>query len=202
MASIVAGWTEHTEENEHVGEVKGYVSSLPDVWEFVRQQNENKVLQREAWLKFTAHSAAPPTIVWEHLTEPAKRAAWMDAHGNEIVGAAGGRIGPGSEYHCAHGENHDIQVLTVFDRRPVNHITFMIPMGEGVALRYTDCVMPSGTGTRIVTYAAAPSSTDTGDPLPPEVASEMAGPVGDSYQAQLQQLAELSTQAAKALPSA
>ena len=44
IAPMVAGWTDHTEEYEHVGEVKGYVSSLAEIWAFVRQQNENKVL--------------------------------------------------------------------------------------------------------------------------------------------------------------
>jgi len=196
--NIVAGWIEHTEEYEHVGEVKGYVSSLPDVWDFIRRQNEDKVIQRDAWLTMSAHSAAPPALVWDHLVDPVKRAAWMNAHGNEIRNEIEGRIGPGSEYHCAHGDN-EILVFTVLDRRPLDYITFLIPVGEGMAMRYTDYVVASGTGSRIVSLAAPVFSTATGDPVSDEVLGELAGPVGDPYAQSLQTLAEMAARAAESL---
>ena len=107
---IVAGWTQHTETYEHVGELRGYVSSLPEVWEFARGQNEDKVLQREAWVSLSAHSAAPPAIVWDHLVDPVKRGQWMDAT-TSMVGEEAGRVVPGTEYHCAHGPDHLTTVL-------------------------------------------------------------------------------------------
>lgn len=196
---IVAGWTEHTEEYEHVGEVKGYVSSLPDVWAFVRQQNENKVLQREAWLSFSAHSKAPPAVVWDQLVNPLARTRWLGANDNEVVGGVGGRIGPGTEYHCAHGEDNDILIFTVLDMRPVDYVTWVIPMGEGMAMRYTDYVIPSGTGTRIVSYSAPLFLAETGEDVSDDLLAQMVDPVGDPYRASLHRLAVMADEATDSL---
>lgn len=202
VADIVAGWIEHAEEYEHVGEVSGYVSSLPDVWEAVRRQNEDKVLEQDAWMTISARSAAPPTIVWDYLVDPIKRAVWLGAHGNDIVGASGGRIGPGSEYHCAHGDDHDILVFTVLDRRPLDYVTFLIPLGDGIAMRYTDYVIADGTGTRIVTHAAAPHSIESGEPLGDDALGEMAGFFLANFKPQIETLADLAAAAAADLTPA
>jgi hypothetical protein len=45
------------------------------VWSFVRQQNENKVLQRDAWISVRAHSQAPPAIVCEAVVEDVESTA-------------------------------------------------------------------------------------------------------------------------------
>jgi hypothetical protein len=192
VQGIVAGWTEHTEEYEHVGQVRGYVSSLPDVWTFVRQQNENKVLQRDGWLSLSVHSKAPPAIVWDRLVNPVSRTRWMQVNGTEVVEDGRGRIGPGAEYHCAHGEDNDIAVLTVLDMRAIDYVTFLTSIGDGMALRYTDYVIPSGTGTRIVTYAAPLFMSDTGENLSDEVLAELAGPVGDPIGATMERLAKMA----------
>ncbi|MEA2000397.1 MAG: DUF2652 domain-containing protein [Actinomycetota bacterium] len=202
VAAIVAGWTEHTEEYEHVGEVKGYVSSLPDVWVFMRQQNENRVVQREAWLSLSAYSQAPPAIVWDHLVDPIKRTLWLEANANNVIGDGRGRIGPGAEYHCAHGENNEILIFTVLDMKPMDYITFLIPMGNGIGLRYTDYVIPSGTGTRIVSHCAPLFSTETGKDMPDGVLAQMAEPVGDDYTQNLARIAEMADEAAADLATA
>jgi len=199
VAGIVAGWTEHTESYEHIGDVKAYVSSLPDVWAFVRQQNEDKVVQRDAWLTFSAHSSAPPVVVWDHLIDPMKRTAWLQANANTVTGNTAGRIGPGSEYHCAHGEDNAVAVFTVLDRRAVDYITFLLPVDDGIAMRYTDYVIPSGAGTRIVSYAAPLFSTETGAELSADVLALMAGPVGDDYAPSLVRLAAMADGAAAGL---
>jgi hypothetical protein len=189
---IVADWVEHAEEYEHVGEVRGYVASLPDVWAFVRRQNENKVTQSEAWMSIAAHSKAPPAMVWDHLVNPVKRTTWLGANDNSVFGQAQGRIGPGTEYHCAHGEDNDLLIFTVLDMRPVDFMTVLIPAGEGMAVRYTDYVIPSGTGTRIVSYSAPVFFTATGDPLPGEMLAEMQGVLQANYRESLHRLTELA----------
>jgi len=200
VQGIVAGWIEHTEVYEHVGAVKGYVSSLPDVWAFVRQQNENKVLQRDAWLAVSAHSQAPPVIVWDNLVDPLKRTQWLKANDNEVVGTSGGRIGPGSEYHCAHGEDNDVAIFSVLDMKAVDYVTFMVPMGPDIGMRYTDYVIPSGNGSRIVTYAAPLFSIETGDVLPSDVLEDMRERLTGPYQEQLQTVAAMADAAADAIP--
>ncbi len=199
VASMVSGWTPHAEEYEHVGEVSGYVSSLPDLWAFVRSQNENKVVQREAWLSLSAHSQAPPAVVWDHMVDPIKRTQWLGANSNEVTASNRGRIGPGSEYHCAHGDDNDLTIFTVLDMRPMDYVTFLIPVGDGVALRYTDYVIPSGRGTRVVTFAAPPFSADTGEVLPTEVLDQMEGPMRANVQPSMDRLAAMADEAAASL---
>lgn len=196
VESIVSGWIPHTEKYEHVGEVAGYVSSLKDIWEFVRNQNENKVLEKEAWLSIAAFSKAPPAMVWEHLVDPIKRTEWLAANGNEIVGETNGRIAPGTEYHCAHGEHNDIAVFTVLDMRPNKYMTIVVPLPNGTSMRYTDYVIPAGTGTRIVTYAAPLYSTETGEPLPPEDLADREQFHTTDYQKNIDRLAAIADEAA------
>ena len=200
IQNIVAGWTDHTEEYEHVGEVHGYVSSLPDVWAFVRQQNENKVLQRDAWVSVSVSSQAPPAVVWDHLIDPFKRAQWLGASSNEVTGDVGGRIGPGTEYHCAHGDD-DVQVFTVLDMKAMEYMTLVASPMEGLGMRYTDYLIPSGSGTRLVSCAAPLFSTDTGEELSDDALADMAGPLTDLLQRNSNDLAGMSDEAAAKLTS-
>ena len=202
VQSIVKGWHPHSEEYEHVGEVSGYVSSLPEVWEYIKQQTENKVLQRDAWVTSSAHSEAPPAIVWDHLIDPIKRTQWLDANDNTVAGDTGGRIGPGAEYHCAHGEHNDIAIFTVLDMRPLDYITITLSPAEGVGMRYTDYVIPSGAGTKVVTHVAPLFSTETGDPLPDEILEGARKDREDEYGQSLTRLAAMADQAAAELTTA
>lgn len=198
LARIVASWTQHTEDYEHIGEVRCYVSSLADVWAFVRQQTSNKVLQGEAWLMARGDSTAPPPVVWDHLIDPWKRTTWMQVEGNTVEGDTDGRVGPGSEYHCAHG-NGEISVFTVLDTRPNEYITLMVPFGPGSAIRYTHYLIPSGGGTRLVTHVAAPSSVETGDALPELSSSESAEIALGVIQEPLDRLVKQADEAASLL---
>lgn len=198
VQSMAGGWIPHTETYEHVGEVGGYVSSLPDVWKFVREQNVDKVLQRDAWLSMVHHSQAPPAVVWDHFINATLRTQWMEAHANEVVVDDRGRIGPGAQFHCAHGDD-DVSVFSVLDMKPLDYLTLVSTVAPGVGLRWTDYVIPSGTGTRIVTYAAKAFDVETGDPFPDEVLEEIAGPAGAGYRRHLDLLVEMADAAAETL---
>lgn len=183
LERVVAAWVAHTEDYEHVGTIKGYVSSLKEVWEFVQQQRSIKIVEAQAWLSFTGHTTAPPAVVWDQLIDPLKRNAWMGADTSTIHGDVDGRIGPGTEYHCAHGE--EINVFAVVDSRPGEYMTMTAPFIEGSAFLYTTYLIPSGSGTRVVTYLAAPTWNDAEDasPLEYEPMSEfVAGNVGSSFE--------------------
>lgn len=196
---IVASWTAHTEDYEHVGEVHGYVSSLKDTWEFVRNQRSIKVLESDSWLAVTRHSSAPPAIVWDHMIDPIKRNEWMGADSSDLVGDSGGRVGPGSEYHCAHGDH--ISVFTVLDSRPNEYLTLMVPFSAEAAVRTTHYLIPSGAGTKIVTYSSLPSNIDPADAIPPSVASgedELRENIGGS----MDRLAQAADESAAAMVGA
>jgi len=200
IENMVAAWTEHTEEYEHVGEIQGYVSSLSELWEFLRRQNENKVLQGDAWISMSTFSEASPAVVWDHQTDPLKRKEWMEVAGVTTHAVSHGRIGPGSEYHCAHGDG-ETQVFTVLDMKPVDYITFMVPLGDGIAMRYTDYVIPSGSGTRLVSYIAPLFSIETGEVLAEETLERMKDSMTGRNSAGYARLAEMANEAASRLTS-
>jgi uncharacterized protein YndB with AHSA1/START domain len=200
LTRIVASWIEHTEAYEHIGEVRGYVSSLAEVWTFVRQQSSNKVSEGEAWVTARGFSSAPPPIVWDYLIDPWKRTKWMQVEGNVVEGEVGGRIGAGSEYHCAHGGG-DISVFSVLDSRPNEYITLTTPFTPGSALRYTHHLIPSGTGTRLVTYAVAPTSADSGETVPELSGPDTAEEVLAIMQGPLDRLVEMADDAVSRQPA-
>lgn len=169
VESIVKSWIPHGEEYEHVGRVDGYVASLRDVFEFQQRQTEVKVLKSNAWAEVKEHSTAPPAVVWDHIIDPLKRMHWLDAHGMDIQGEGDGRITPGTEFHCAHGDN-ELAIFTILDMRPYEYITVIVDFTEESVVKYTTYLIPSGSGTRILLCAEAPM-TPAGDPLP-----ELSGP--------------------------
>ncbi len=192
VEAIVAGWIPHTEEYEHVGEVDGYVSSLPDVWEFVRRQNEDKVVQDDAWLTITAHSTAPPAVVWDMLTDPIKRTTWMDVNGVTTSGLTDSRLIAGGELHCAHGPENEVAIFSILDVRPLDYITLLSTPRENVALRWTDYVVPSGTGTKIVSLSAPLFAVDTGEPLDEPVLDQLRELVRTPYAENLERLVTMA----------
>ncbi len=190
--NMVGGWIQHSEEYEHVGEVKGYVSSLPDVWEFVRRQNEDKVLQREAWLSASFHSQAALPVVWDHLINPVHRRVWMHANDVQTLDDARGRLGPGSEFHCAHGEENDVSIFSVLDMRPLEYLTLTVPVFGRFGIRYTEYVIPSGSGTRIVSYVAPAFDLESGDEFPQETLDQIEGQFASHYQEQMDTLVAMA----------
>jgi hypothetical protein len=201
LEDMVAAWVEHTEEYEHVGKIKGYVSSLRDVWEFMRNQNEDRVLQRDAWVSHTAHSTAPPAVVWDHMIDPVKKMQWMMADSVETINDVNGRVGVGAEYHCAHGDY--LGIFTVLDMKPLDYVTFVIPITPEATLRYTDYVIPSGGGTRFVSYAATPFSPQTGENLTDdEGLAELAEYVRSEIVGQVERMMALADAADAGQPAA
>jgi uncharacterized protein YndB with AHSA1/START domain len=170
VQSIVKSWTPHSEEYEHIGEVGGYVTSLRDVFEFQQRQTEVKVLQSDSWAEVREQSTAPPAVVWDHIIDPLKRMQWLDAYGMDVQGASDGRIAAGTEFHCAHGDN-ELVVFTILDMRPYEYITVLMQFTEESIVKYTTYLIPSGSGTRLLVCAEAPT-TPAGEALPEQSGSE------------------------------
>ena len=69
-------------------------------------------------------------------------------------------------------------------------------------MRYTDYVIRSGTGTRLVTYAAKAFDPETGDALPDEMLEQIAGPASDGYGEHVDRLIAMADAAAASLTPA
>ena len=168
VEAVVASWTPHTEEYEHIGKVAGYVSSLQDVYAMLKLQTEDKVPQAGAWSTSKGQTLAPPALVWDFIMDPRKRVEFIPAAAKmNLDQLAAGRIAPGTEFHCAHGDGA-ITMFKIKDMRPHSYITMTVEFAEGSLVKYTYYLIPSGSGTRIFQHAEAPSID--GVPVP-----ELAG---------------------------
>lgn len=164
IAPLVASWTPHTETYDHVGEIGGYVSSLREAWESERLRAEVLVPPDEAWDTLEMHAVAPPAIVWDHLMDPAKRTRWITvADDTAVEHRVEGRIGPGTEYHCAHGD-HEIGVFTILDMRANDYCTIMSEFVDGSFLTYTWYLRPVEGGTALTLITKAPHDAE-GEPI-------------------------------------
>ena len=199
IEGMVAGWKHHDEEYEHVGEIKGYVTSLKDVWEFTRSQSQVKILQRDAWFSAEAHSSAPVGVLWDFMVDPVKRTEWIGVNDTELQGVEDGRIGPGTEYHCAHGEHNDIAIIAILDMKPLDYMTLTAQIGPGIAMNWTDYVIPSGDGSRVISYAARPYYAESGETLPDDLLEEKLAELAAGYQTQAGVLTDMASRAALAV---
>lgn len=165
LERLAANWTPHSESYDDVGDVPGYVASLAESWEAIRKRKTVKVSEDDAWQTWQIETSAPLAVVWDHLTDPMKRTQWLNANSNEVFDDDDGRIGPGASYHCAHGPDNDVIVFTVLDRRPLEYMTYVIPYEDDMAIRFTDELVATDSGTEMVTRCGFPYKTETGEPL-------------------------------------
>ena len=135
------------------------------------------------------------------MVSPLKRLHWMGAVSNDVANYVGGRIGPGTEFHCAHGDD-DVSVNTVLDMRTADYMTLLATVGPELGMRYTTYLIPSGTGTRIVSHAAKPFLVETSDAAPDEVLAGLEQPLSDGFGAQMDILVASANAEAAALASA
>ncbi len=201
VASMVAAWTPHSEEYEHIGVVDGYVSSLRDVWASMQLQTELKVAPADAWDTVRGQSIAPPAVIWDHVIDPQKRIAWLGAAvGMELKETEQGRVAAGTEFHCAHGDGA-ITRFTVLDMHAYDYLTVMVEFAEGSLVKYTYYLMPSGGGTRVFLHAAAPMTHD-GEAVPELASDEYRQAWHDMMQENVNVMTRLTDEVAQAAVAA
>jgi uncharacterized protein YndB with AHSA1/START domain len=157
---VSAGFTEHVEAFEGVGEIRAWVRDLQAAWdaELVRAQLviETKDIARS----YEAVFAAPTPLVWDYMTSPARRPRWQ--HGvTGVIEAAGtvGRRGIGTVNHCIHGK--DAIVEEVMDWQPYDHVTYrsLLPIPNVPKLLSTYLFTDLGDGrTRVELRFGKPRS--------------------------------------------
>lgn len=127
LGEITGGMIAHTENYEHIGDVKGYVHDLKPIFAQMKARKNIKVEPDKEWIKVAADVAAPAALVWDYLNTPSLRATWMEVHSFTNQGLKSGRLDVGSVQHCAHGENKGTIPFTILDWRPFEYVTHEIP---------------------------------------------------------------------------
>jgi uncharacterized protein YndB with AHSA1/START domain len=102
----------------------------------------------------------PPQVAWEFVTKPGQRMTWQPwVTEVTVIGATGGRRGPGSANHCMHGK--DAVVEEILDWRPYDYVTdrtvLETPTGP-IKLLHTVEFEPTASGTTIHFRYKAPKT--------------------------------------------
>jgi len=95
------GMHEGVEAYEHLGAVRTYSINLDARYTELLEGRRMFLPPEEADIVLTHAFSAPPPIVWDWLTNPTKRALWMQGASWAVKERPRGRTGPGAQNHCA-----------------------------------------------------------------------------------------------------
>ncbi len=91
-------------DTDEFGSVKVHVADMHPVWEKRRHESIVTLSDNEVLLSFVRDIHAPVGIVWDHLTDPAKRSRLFASDPAGTSTAEGGKMGADGTYVCAHGK--------------------------------------------------------------------------------------------------
>ncbi len=143
----------HTEEYEHLGEVRTYVHCLHTAWELEKERDHRKILvdPEKAWVQFERDIPALPADIWDHATQPKFKKEWAHLSSIVRVDKVGKRAGNATKYHCVHEMgNFDYEVV---DWRPFDYWTVSGVVGP-LKFRYlqTERIVPTESGCKFIVY--------------------------------------------------
>ena len=151
-------WRRHQEPYDDVGPVTGWVHDLASAWAEQRSRHRMYVSEDEAALSYSAFFAAPPELVWEHISTPGLRVAWGAGLDRVDQLDPAGRRRVGTLNHCVHGENLIIQEFV--DWRPPRYYTSRAQFPDGLEVINTQEVEPVDGGAIFHERFARPESEE------------------------------------------
>ncbi|MBI3160245.1 MAG: DUF2652 domain-containing protein, partial [Chloroflexi bacterium] len=107
---------------EHLGEIQTYSLNLRARYEEMLKTREVVVRPEEAHGQFSTEFAAPPSVVWEWLSDPHRRNLWQPGNVWNAVSRPGGRTAIGATNHCHHGKDATAEEI-IRDWRPFDYFT-------------------------------------------------------------------------------
>jgi hypothetical protein len=149
--------TAHVESYEHLGEVKVWVQDMYPVWQQKRSASQISIPKERTFHRLETEIDMPPELLWDYLTHLEYRNTLLGSDRQEIIRKDSGRIVPGSVYQCYHGDT--IITVTLLEWQPfermVTQTMLPIPVPNTTILTEYQLI-PSGTGTLLVTVDAKP----------------------------------------------
>jgi uncharacterized protein YndB with AHSA1/START domain len=154
------GMRPHMETYDRIGDVPAWVHDLDRRWQEEERRGRVRVSPEEATFTVSVPTNVPPQVAWEFVTKPGQRMTWQPwVTDVTIVGATGGRRGPGSANHCMHGK--DAAIEEILDWRPYDYVTdrtILETPGGSVKSLHTVEFEPTPVGTTIHFRYAAPKT--------------------------------------------
>jgi len=153
-----AGLVPHREAYEHLGEITVWVRDLHAAWDEEQARTRVFVEEKDAIFTYTTVLPAPPAIVWDYQTSPARRPEWQHGVVRVDEAATGGRRGVGTTNHCIHGK--DAIVEEIVDWRPFDYWTQRMQVPEPGVPKFTLMYVyqAEDDGTRLTARILRPRS--------------------------------------------
>jgi uncharacterized protein YndB with AHSA1/START domain len=155
LREFCAALYDYADSYEHIGEVKMVVYDLSTAWEREQARRQKAIPAEEAWVKYEAEVAAPPSLVWDYLTTPHLKVQMTGLNFMKRTDARGGRVGEGTQFHCAHG---DVEFqYKIVDWKPFNYFT-VLQTDNATHLNYyeTYYFIPTESGTHFMSCVSQP----------------------------------------------
>ncbi|HXG39671.1 MAG TPA: DUF2652 domain-containing protein, partial [Candidatus Limnocylindrales bacterium] len=147
---LAQGLVGHVETVDVIGEVRCWLRDLQVAWEAEQERARVIVALHEAYATLHYEVPAPPQLVWEFATSPARRPQWGAGIDAILERSPTGRRGAGTTNHCVHGR--DAIVEEILDWRPYEYWTTRntLPVPGAPKVVMTDAYFPlEDGGTRI-----------------------------------------------------
>ncbi len=134
---------EQVEGYEHLGDVRTFSYNLHARHKELVEGRRQSVSPEDADMTMAINVPLPPVAIWDWMNDIQKRLQWEAFDDIRPQIRIGGRTGPGSLNHCAHGKN--VTPETVVDWRPFETYTLEYPMGF-----QTRTLVPQAEGTEVI----------------------------------------------------
>lgn len=144
----VEGFVAHVETYDDLGQVEMCVNDMHGVWERARDKVRVRVSEEQAVDVREAHFSLPPGELWSYITDPVTRSVFMNSDWQKLEAPAGGGVGRGATFVCAHGRARLLQ--TIVDWEPPKSYTIRgtVPFPRAIVLATIELV-PEGDGSRL-----------------------------------------------------
>lgn len=148
LGEMAGAMRRHAEAYEHLGEIELYVQDMAPVWAARRDTAGVDIPPGDVLISVERPFALPPHLLWDALSRPEYRAPLLGAVSQTIGNKEGGRIAPGTEIHCDHGNRttrsriltwRPFEMMVSEDTTPVPGTTCLVrlrltPMDDGTCL--------------------------------------------------------------------
>jgi uncharacterized protein YndB with AHSA1/START domain len=181
----ILGMTAHVEAYEDVGEIAGHVLNLEQRWQEEQQRRAVYIPPGQGFPVGEFDLPAPPPIVWDYMTSPAKRVRWQPDTLRVDENHAVGVRGVGTVNHCVHGDFTAVEEY--LDWKPFQYFSdhTTTPMGSA---RFTTELTPLGPDRTRVTIRMLPD-------VPPDAPPEMMQVFDQQFLPMLRHFYHLSAEA-------
>lgn len=134
------------ERYEHLGEIHTHSLDLHRRYRELSEARRMFVSAEAADVVKKRVFPCSPPVLWDWVNDPHKRNLWMEGTVWTPLARSGGRTGPGSSNHCAHGKGASIEQIV--DWRPFEY--FSTEMHEGpMSIRDTTILSSVQEGTAL-----------------------------------------------------